>query len=129
MTEMNPNPSIPGQRPGLVTTLAALTLTSGIVNVLFALGITALLVIGTFGIGLFVCAPFTLLPVILGVFEIIYGARLLSDSPYPPRPNPVIAYLEIATLIYANIIGLAVGIIALILYNDETVKAYFSRAV
>ncbi|GAP14070.1 hypothetical protein LARV_01832 [Longilinea arvoryzae] len=129
MNETNSLPGNAAQRPGLVTTLAALTLTSGIINLFFALGITALLVIGTLGIGLFICAPFTVLPAILGVFEIIYGARLLSDSTYPPRPSPVIAYLEIATLIYANIVGVAVGIIALVIYNDEAVKAYFSRIV
>ncbi len=128
MTETTPPSTNFSPRPGMVTTLAALTLTSGIINVFFALGITGLLIIGTLGIGLFICAPFTILPAILGVFEIIYGARLLSEAAYPPRPNPVIAYLEIATIIYANVVGLAVGIIALVIYNDENVKAYFARA-
>lgn len=129
MNETNPYPTSASQRPGLVTVLAALTLTSGILNLLLSLAITSLLIIGTLGIGLFFCAPFTMLPAILGVFEIIYGTRLLSTEARPARPNPVIAYLEIATLIYANVIGVGVGIIALVIYNDESVKAYFARAI
>jgi ABC-type polysaccharide/polyol phosphate export permease len=129
MTEATPLPTNETQRPGLVTTLAALTLTSGIINVFFSLAITGLLILATLGIGLVLCAPFTLLPVLLGIFEIIYGARLLSSPLQPPRPNHLIAYLEIATLIYFNPVGLAVGIIALVIYNDETVKEYFSRAI
>lgn len=116
------------QRPGLVTALAALTLTSGLVNLLVALGITGLLVLFTLGIGLVVCAPFTLLPAILGVFELIYGARLLSST-MRPRPNRLIAYLEMATLFYLNPVGLAVGIIALVIYGDDAVKAYFSGTI
>lgn len=128
MTEPNSIPTGVVQRPGLVTALAALTLTSGLVNLFASLGITALLVVCTLGIGLVICAPFTLLPAILGVFELIHGARLLSNTT-PPRPNHVIAYLEIATLIYLNPVGLAAGIIALVIYGDEAVKAYFAGAI
>lgn len=117
------------QRPGLVTTLAALTLTSGAINLIFSIGITALLVLGTLGIGLFCCAPFTLLPAILAVFEIVYGIRLLSDTQQPPRPNFALACCEIATVIIANPVGLAVGIIALVIYNDENVKRYFANTL
>lgn len=117
------------ERPGLVTTLAVLTMASGIINLLASLAITTLIVIGTIGIGLIICAPVTLLPAVLGIFEIIYAARLLSEVQPPPRPNHLLAYFEIATLLFANVIGLTVGIIALVIYNDENVKAYFSKAV
>lgn len=117
------------QRPGLVTTLAALTMASGILNLLLSLAITTLIVIGTIGIGLLLCAPVTLLPAVLGVFEIIYAARLFSEVQLPPRPNQVLAYFEIATLLFANLISMAVGIIALVIYNDAGVKAYFNRSV
>ncbi|TLN23664.1 hypothetical protein FDZ74_03540 [bacterium] len=127
MVEANALPADGAQRPGLVTTLAALTLASGIDNLFFSIGITGLLVLATIGIGLVLCAPFTLLPAILGVFEIVYGARLLSERP-TLRPNRVIASLEIATLLFANPIGVAVGIIALVIYNDESVKRYFAGA-
>ncbi len=127
MVEANALPAGGAQRPGLVTTLAVLTLASGILNLFFSIGITGLLVLATIGIGLVLCAPFTLLPAVLGVFEIIYGARLLSERP-TLRPNRVIAYLEIATLLFANPIGVAVGIIALVIYNDESVKHYFAGA-
>lgn len=129
---MNETALIPGsepERPGLVTTLAGLTMASGIINLLASLAITTLIVIGTIGIGLIICAPVTLLPAVLGVFEIIYAARLLSEVHLPPRPNRLLAYFEIATLLFANVIGLTVGIIALVIYNDEDVKAYFGKAV
>lgn len=119
--------SMPTQRPGLVTVLAALTMASGILNLLASLAITALIVIGTIGIGLILCAPITLLPAVLGVFEIIYAARLLSEVELPPPPNHILAYFEIAALIFANLITVAVGVIALVIYNDNEVKEYFSR--
>lgn len=128
---MNETPLIPGrepERPGLVTTLAVLTMASGIINLLASIAITTLIVIGTIGIGLIICAPVTLLPAVLGVFEIIYAARLLSEVQRPPHPNPLLAYFEIATLLFANVIGLTVGIIALVIYNDEDVKAYFNKS-
>jgi len=115
------------QRPGLVTVLATLTMASGILNLLASLAITTLIVIGTIGIGLIICAPITLLPAVLGVFEIIYAARLLSEVELPPPPNYILAYFEIAALLFANLITLAVGVIAFVIYNDNEVKEYFSR--
>lgn len=127
MTESLVNAGHEAKRPGLVTTLIVLTMTSGIVNLLASFAITALLVVGTLGIGLIICAPVTLLPAVLGIFEIIYAARLLSEKQLPPRPNPILAYFEIATILFANVIGLTVGIITLVIYNDQEVKAYFAR--
>lgn len=129
MNETALNPGSEPERPGLVTTLAVLTMASGIINLLASLAITTLIVIGTIGIGLIICAPVTLLPAVLGVFEIIYAARLLSEVHLPPRPNHLLAYFEIATLLFANVIGLTVGIIALVIYNDESAKTYFNKAV
>lgn len=122
---LSPNPP---QRPGLVTTLAVITMANGILNLLLSLTITTLIVIGTIGIGLVFCAPVTLLPAVLGVFEIIYAARLFSEVQLPPRPNRVLAYFEIAAVLFANLISLGVGIIALVIYDDAEVKAYFNRA-
>lgn len=118
------NTSYPEQKPGLVTTIAVMTILSGIVNLFwgFVASATAL---GTI-IGV-VCLPITILPTILGIFEIIYAAKLLSNQPQPVQPSTPIAVLQILTFLMGNIFSMIVGILALIFYNDLTVKEYFSR--
>lgn len=112
------------QKPGLITAIAVMTLSSGIINLFwgFVASATAL---GTI-IGV-VCLPITILPTILGVFEIIYAAKLLSVQPQPVQPSPSIAVFEIITFLMGNIFSMVVGILALIFYNDLAVKDYFSR--
>lgn len=118
------NISYPEQKPGLVTTIAVMTILSGIVNLFwgFVASATAL---GTI-IGV-VCLPITILPTILGIFEIIYAAKLLSNQPQPVQPSTPIAVFQILTFLMGNIFSMIVGILALIFYNDVTVKEYFSR--
>ena len=118
------NTSYSDQKPGLVTTIALMTLISGIINLFwgFVASATAL---GTI-IGV-VCLPLTILPTILGIFEIIYAARLLSAQPQPVQPSTSIAVFQILTFLMGNIFSMVVGILSLIFYNDLTVKDYFSR--
>jgi hypothetical protein len=112
------------QRPGLFTTIAALTLVSGIVNLFWGF-IASATALGTI-VGV-VCLPITILPTILGIFEIIYAAKLLSSQPEPIQPSQTIAILEILTFFIGNLFSMVVGILALIFYNDITVRDYFSR--
>jgi hypothetical protein len=114
------------ERPGKVNALAIMTIVNGALNIVAACGITLSIVIGTLGFGL-ICAPLTILPSILGVFEILYGVKLLANPAQPVKPAQAIAILEILMVLYANVISLAVGIVALVLYNDEEVKDYFAR--
>lgn len=118
------NTSYSTQKPGLVTAIAVLTLTSGIINLFwgFVASATAL---GTI-VGV-ICLPITILPTILGIFEIIYAAKLLSAQPQPVQPSQSIAIFEILTFLMLNIFSMVVGILALIFYNDLTVKDYFAR--
>lgn len=118
------NTSYTEQKPGLVTAIAFMTLTSGIINLFwgFVASATAL---GTI-VGV-VCLPITILPTILGVFEIIYAAKLLSAQPQPVQPSTSIAVFEIITFIMGNVFSMVVGILVLIFYNDLTVKDFFSR--
>lgn len=130
MTDYTPvsTPPTPGayERPGMVTAIAIMTIVSGAMNIMYALGITAAIVLGTIGIGI-ICAPITILPGILAIFEIIYGVNLLSVPPKPTQPSQVIAILEICCALTLNIIPLVVGILALVFYGDPKVKEYFTR--
>ncbi|MDP1545533.1 MAG: hypothetical protein Q8L87_05870 [Anaerolineales bacterium] len=118
------NTYYPYQKPGLVTAIAVMTLASGIINLFwgFVASATAL---GTI-VGV-ICLPITILPTILGIFEIIYAAKLFSAQPEPVQPSTSIAVLQILTFLMGNIFSMVVGILALIFYNDLTVKDYFSR--
>lgn len=114
------------EKPGMVQTIAIMTLVNGIINILYGLSVTAAVVFGTLFIGL-ICAPVTILPVVLGIFEIIYGAKLMANPPQPLKPSQSIAILEIIAVLSGNLISMIVGILALVFYNDARVKAYFAR--
>jgi hypothetical protein len=118
------NVSYPNQKPGLFTTIAVMTLTSGIINLFWGF-IASATALGTI-VGV-VCLPITILPTILGVFEIIYAAKLLSAQPEPVQPSQTIAIFEILTFFIGNIFSMVAGILALIFYNDLSVKEYFAR--
>jgi hypothetical protein len=112
------------QNPTLVNVIAWMTLASGIVNLFWGI-IASLTALATI-VGI-VCIPFTILPTILGVFEIIYAAKLLSNPPQPVLPSTNIAVLEIVTILVGNLFSMVVGILALVFYNDLVVKDYFAR--
>ncbi len=123
MTTYETNPAFP-QKPGMVQSIAIMTLINGILNILWgggaAIGLTA-------GIVTICLVPFALLPIALGIFEIIYAAKLLANPPQPVQPSQAIAIMEICCILFANVISLVVGILALVFYNDVTVKAYFAK--
>ena len=120
---MNTSSPYTNQKPGLLTAIAVMTLTSGIINLFwgFVASATAL---GTI-VGV-ICLPITILPTILGVFEIIYAAKLLSNQPQPVKPSPSIAAFQIATFIYGNVFSMIAGILNLIFFNDQSVKEHFN---
>ena len=112
------------QKPGMVTTIAVLTLISGILNIIAGLTIGGALATT---IVLICIAPLGALPIVLGVFEILYAVKLLSNPPQPVRPNQTIAILEIACFLFGNLISGTIGVLALVFYNDSNVKAYFAN--
>jgi hypothetical protein len=114
------------EKPGMVTALGIMTLVSGILNILTALGLTTGIVLGTLGIGL-LCAPITLLPGVLGVFEILYAVKLIANPPVAVKFSQTIAILEICCVAVGNVVAMIVGILALVFYNDAAVKAWFDR--
>jgi hypothetical protein len=119
-------PSGQGIKPGQVTTISIMMLISGIINILGSLTMTGLIVLGTVGIGL-LCTPVLLLPLVLGIFEIIYASKLMSNPPKPVRNLRTIAILEIVDIIFMNIVALATGIITLVFLNDPEVKNYLDN--
>jgi hypothetical protein len=111
-------------KPTLVNVIAWMTLASGIVNLFWGLGLSLTGILSIIGI---ICVPVLILPTILGIFEIIYAAKLLSNPPQAVRPATTIAILEIACFIVGNIFSVVVGILALVFYNDVAVRDYFAR--
>jgi hypothetical protein len=122
--EMNTQ-SIPyPEKPTLVNVIAWTTLASGIANLGWGLVVSATAFLSILGI---CCTPLTILPAILGIFEIIYAAKLLSVPPQPVRPAINLAVLEIVCILTGNVFSMIVGVISLIFYNDPAVKEYFTR--
>ena len=112
------------QKPALVNVIAWTTLASGIVNIGWGIIASATALLTIVGI---CCTPLTILPAILGIFEIIYAAKLLSTPPHVVRPATNLAVLEIVCVLSGNIFTMIVGILSLIFYNDPTVKDFFAR--
>lgn len=109
-------------RPSNINALGILTIISGAVNIVASLGISFTLVLTLVGV---ICLPITLLPTLLGIFEILYGIKLLANPPQQVKPAKVIAVLEIITFLFLNVISGVTGILALVFYNDAEVQKYF----
>jgi hypothetical protein len=112
------------QKPTLVNVIAWMTLASGIVNLFWGIAASGAVLATIVGV---ICIPITILPTILGIFEIIYAAKLMSNPPQQIRPSTNLAILEIVCVLVGNLFAVVVGILALIFYNDLTVKDYFAR--
>jgi hypothetical protein len=112
------------QKPTLINVIAWVTLASGIVNLFWGIAASGAVLATVVGV---ICIPITILPTILGIFEIIYAAKLMSNPPQQVRPSTNLAILEIVCVLVGNLFAVVVGILALIFYNDLTVKDYFAR--
>ena len=108
-------------KPTYINVIAWMTLASGIVNL--GWGLIAMLSFWW----TIVCIPFLILPTVLGIFEVIYATKLLSNPPQVMQPSRNIAILEIIAILAGNVFSVVVGILALVFYNDVTVQEYFAR--
>ena len=111
-------------KPTFVNVIAWMTLASGVVNLFWGLGLSLTGLLSIVGI---ICIPFMLLPTILGVFELVYAAKLFSNPVQPVQPSTNIAVFEIASVLTGNVFSMVVGILALVFYDDTIVKDYFAR--
>jgi hypothetical protein len=120
-TPVSTPPQIKSQK---VQVIAVLMLISGIINVLIGLGLVAGLALS---LVLICCSPVGLLPMALGIFELIYAIRLLSSGTEPPSfaTMQVIAILEIVSILAGNFISLVIGIVNLVMLNDPEVRPSF----
>lgn len=112
------------QKPTLINVIAWMTLASGIVNLFWGIAASGAMLATIVGV---ICTPITILPTILGIFEIIYAAKLMSNPPQQIQPSTNLAILEIVCVIVGNLFAVVVGILALVFYNDLTVKDYFTQ--
>ena len=112
------------QKPTLINVIAWTTLVSGIVNLFWGLAASGTVLATIVGV---ICTPLTIVPTILGVFELIYAAKLFSNPVQPIKPSTNIAVFEIACILTGNVFSMAVGILSLVFYNDTVVKDYFTR--
>ncbi|MEO5887820.1 MAG: hypothetical protein ABIQ77_09165 [Anaerolineales bacterium] len=112
------------QKPTLVNVIAWMTLASGVTNLIWGVAASGTALATVVGI---ICIPFTILPTVLGVFELIYAAKLFSNPAQLVQPSTNIAVFEIASVLTGNVFSMVVGILALVFYNDTVVRDYFAR--
>ncbi len=123
MAEYQSMPVMTGTKPGMVQAIGVMTLVNGILNILAGLGLTFGFAVTVVGL---LCVPFTILPTVLGIFEVIYASKVIANPPVPVKFSQAIAILEICCILVGNFVSMIVGILALVFYNDPQVKAYFS---
>ncbi len=113
-------------RPPKLQTIGILMLVSGVLNVIAGLGIVTGFALS---IVLICCIPIAALPLALGVFEVIYGLRLVGSGGEPVSRDTLqtVAILEIASILGSNIVSFIAGIINLVLLSDTEVVAYFKK--
>jgi hypothetical protein len=116
-----PVPMPVSEKPGMVQTIAIMTLVNGIINILWG-GLLTLSLMPTL-----VCWPFGAFPLVLGILEVIYAAKILPSQLQPVQPSKTIAIMEIIAILYMNPLSMIGGILALVFYGDPAVKAYFAK--
>lgn len=99
-------------KPGQLTAIAILCIISGVID---CLGIVFLLA----------CWPFGIYSLIVGIFELTYGIKLLSEPPTTSRANQTLAIMQIINITNCMTLAVVTGILSLVFYGDPRVKAYF----
>lgn len=105
------------ERPGQIQAVGIMLLCGGIFGVLVFLGFAASLV------GL--CWPPIYFELVMGILAIIRGANMLGkDDQGPPK---AISICLIICILNGDIIACVLGIVCLVMLNDEQVQKYYRR--
>ncbi len=110
-------------KPGKVQAIEIILLVSGILNILTGISITCGALVSVIGI---LCLPVVVLPLVLGIFEVVYASRLMSGKAVPAQNLKTIAIFEILTIVYGNVPSLVAGILNLVFLEEQPVKEYLS---
>ena len=111
-------------KPGSLQAVSILWIIDGILTILWGFGLVVAAIASFVGI---LCLPLSIYPFAVGVIELIYGIRLASSRPTLAKPPYYVAILEIILILWADVFGFIIGIVALVLLNAEDVKAFLSR--
>jgi hypothetical protein len=119
----SPITATPQPKPQKVQLIGILMLVSGAVNISMGLGFMLGMALSVI---LICCAPLGALPLALGVYEVIYGIRLIGSGQEPVTRQTLqtIAILELLTILVSNIVSFIIGIVNLVLLNDTEVTGY-----
>lgn len=110
----------PVEKPDKVQAIAIITLVSGILNIIYGLTLSVGFAVTVVGL---LCLPLTIAPAVLGIFEVINGAKLMNTMPRKFNVK-TIAILEIITIITGAVPSAVAGILNLVFYDDPPVKQY-----
>jgi len=110
--------------PGKYQAVTIIMLANGIINIIVGLTLTWGAIATVVGI---LCMPITVLPLVLGVFEVVNAANILSNRPVPADRLRTLAIFEIINIIYGNLVSLTAGILNLVFLDSPEVKEYLNR--
>lgn len=110
----------PVEKPDKVQAIAIITLVSGILNIIYGLTLSVGFAVTVVGL---LCLPLTIAPAVLGIFEVVSGAKLMNTLPRKFNVK-TIAILEIITIITGAVPSAVAGILNLVFYDDPPVKQY-----
>lgn len=113
------------KKPGKLQAIAILCLVDGFLSISWGIGLALASIFSV--VGILCLLPLTIYPIILGIVEIIYGLRLMADPVTLRHPPRFVAIMQIADIVLGDIVGLIVGVISLVFYEDAEVKAYFEQ--
>lgn len=116
-------------KPDKVQAIAIMTLIDGILSIVIALlwGVGIITgAISLVGIFLVLCCPVPIYSIVVGIFEIIFAAKLLPDTPKTNEFSKPVAIMQIVNILSFNVLSVVTGILALVFANDPEVVAYFA---
>lgn len=124
MSEITEQPVTPVV-PAKYRAISVILLVNGALNVMIGVGIVWAAISSVVGIILLLCcAAVIALPMVLGVFEIVYGAKMASNQPVNDETIRRLAIFEMVNIAYGNVISLVAGVLNYIFLGEDEVRKY-----